>query len=83
MLAPKDNYTLIEPTSGNTGIGLSLMAICNGYNMICTLPKRMSQEKEDVLKALGAKVIRCDDVPINDPRNDVQVAVSHIICSFW
>ena len=74
-IKPKDNYTLIEPTSGNTGIGLSLMAICNGYNMICTLPKRMSQEKEDVLKALGAKVIRCDDVPINDPRNDVQVAL--------
>ena len=74
-IKPKDNYTLIEPTSGNTGIGLSLMAICNGYNMICTLPKKMSQEKEDVLKALGAKVIRCDDVPINDPRNDVQVAL--------
>ena len=75
ILKRNDNYTLIEPTSGNTGIGLSLMAICNGYNMICTLPNTMSQEKEDVLKALGSKVIRCENVPIDDPRNDVQVAI--------
>jgi len=43
--------------------------------MICTLAKRMSQEKEDVLKVLGAKVIRCDDAPINDPKNEVQIAI--------
>ena len=74
-IKPNDNYTLVEPTSGNTGIGLSLMAICRGYKMICTLPNTMSQEKEDVLKALGSKVIRCENVPIDDPRNDVQVAM--------
>jgi cystathionine beta-synthase len=50
--------TIIEATSGNTGIGLSLVGAVKGYDVIITLPEKMSQEKSDVLAALGAKIIR-------------------------
>jgi cystathionine beta-synthase len=49
---------LIEPTSGNTGIGLALAAAIRGYEMHITLPEKMSNEKVDVLKGFGAKIYR-------------------------
>tara|TARA_A100001011_G_C14240779_1_gene813149 strand:+ start:323 stop:1300 length:978 start_codon:yes stop_codon:yes gene_type:complete len=53
----KKGGTIIESTSGNTGMGLALAAIKKGYNMIVTMPDKMSIEKIDILKAMGVEVI--------------------------
>lgn len=54
----KPGDTLIEPTSGNTGIGMALVGAVKGYSVIITMPEKMSHEKQVTLEALGAKIYR-------------------------
>lgn len=49
--------TIVEPTSGNTGVGLALVGAVRGYRVICTVPDKVSQEKRDLLAAYGVEVI--------------------------
>jgi cystathionine beta-synthase len=67
--------TLIEPTSGNTGMGLALAACVKGYKCIFVTTDKQSKEKADILKAVGAEVIVCPtNVLPEDPRSYYSVA---------
>jgi cystathionine beta-synthase/cysteine synthase A len=71
----KPGDTLIEPTSGNAGIGIALAAAIKGYRVIITMPEKMSHEKQVVLEALGAKIYRTPtEVASEDPRSHISLA---------
>jgi cysteine synthase len=73
IIQPGD--TLIEPTSGNTGIGIALAAAVKGYQAIITMPEKMSHEKQVVLEALGAKIYRTPtEAAYNDPESHISLA---------
>jgi len=83
----KPGGTLIECTSGNTGMGIALAAAVKGYKSIFTTSDKQSKEKIDILKAVGAEVIVCPtDVRPDDPRSYYSVAEKlskEIPNSFW
>ena len=63
-------WTIVEGTSGNTGMGLALAAIVKGYKLICVSTDKQSKEKFDVLRGVGAEVVVCPtDVAPDDPRS--------------
>ncbi len=71
----RPGMTIVEPTSGNTGLGLAMAAVLKGYKLICTASSKISKEKVALLEAHGAQVIICPvDVASDDPRSYTKVA---------
>jgi cystathionine beta-synthase len=71
----KKGGTIIEPTSGNTGVGLAMLAAVRGYKAIFTMPDKVSEEKRALLRAYGAKVVVAPtDLPPSSPEHYVNVA---------
>ncbi len=71
----KPGGTIVEGTSGNTGMGLALAAIVKGYKLICVSNDKQSKEKFDVLRAMGAEVVVCPtDVEASDPSSYYSVS---------
>src|SRR6056300_997856 len=71
----KPGGTIIEGTSGNTGMGLALGAIIKGYKLICVISDKQSKEKMDILRAVGAEVVVCPtNVEPDDPRSYYSVS---------
>jgi cystathionine beta-synthase len=66
--------TIVEATSGNTGIGLALLCASRGYKLVITIPEKMSAEKKALLKAYGAEIIITQNLPHDDPNNYSQIA---------
>ena len=71
----RPGFTIIEPTSGNTGMGLALAAVLKGYKIIFTVPDKMSKDKMDLLRAVGARVrVTPSNVPPDHPESYIKLA---------
>ncbi len=71
----KKGGTIVEPTSGNTGLGLAIAASLLGYKMVCVVPDKVTREKIGLMQAYGAEVVVCPtNVEADDPRSYYKVA---------
>ncbi len=71
----KPGGTIVEPTSGNTGVGLAMAANLRGYKLVCTAADKIPKEKVALLEAFGARVLTCPtNVAADDPRSYYKVA---------
>ena len=70
----RPGYTLIEATAGNTGLGLALVAALRGYKLVCVLPEKMSVDKRNALRAVGAEVFVTPNAPPSHDDNFQNVA---------
>jgi len=70
--AIKPDTILLEPTSGNTGIGLAMVGQALGYRTTIVIPRTQSQEKKDAIRLLGAELVEVDAVPYSNPDNYVR-----------
>lgn len=72
----KPGMTIIEPTSGNTGIGLALAAAVKGYKCIICMPVKMSKEKALAMEALGSVIVRTpNEAAFDSPHSHIGVAL--------
>lgn len=65
--------TIVEATAGNTGVALAMVAAVRGYRCVFVMPEKMSRDKEELLRAYGAEVIRTANAPMGDPANFQEV----------
>jgi cystathionine beta-synthase len=70
----KPGDTIVEATAGNTGVALAMAAAVFGYRCVFVMPEKMSRDKEELLRAYGAEVVRTANAPPDDPANFQQVA---------
>mmetsp|Transcript_7490 Transcript_7490/g.33247 ORF Transcript_7490/g.33247 Transcript_7490/m.33247 type:complete len:298 (-) Transcript_7490:1233-2126(-) len=85
ILTPGDPGVIVEGTAGNTGIGLALVAAARGYSTVIVIPKTQSEEKKEMLRIAGAKLVEVPAAPYRNPNNYVKVSgrIAENLGAFW